>query len=41
VTGETNRIAEWDGLYKNAMVSAARMESQRAYGGSRIRIRAR
>jgi len=41
VTGESNRIAEWDGLYKNAMVSAMRMESQRAYAGSRIRIRAR
>ena len=41
VIGESNRIAEWDGLYKNSMVNAMRLESQRAYGGSRIRMRAR
>lgn len=41
VIGESSRIPEWDGLYKNAMVSAMRMESQRAKGGSPLRIRAR
>lgn len=41
VTGETNRIPEWDALYRASLINAHRMETQRAMGGSRIRIRAR
>jgi hypothetical protein len=41
VTGESRRIPEWDAKYKTAVGNANRLERERAYGGSRIRIRAR
>ena len=41
VTGETQRIPEWDAKYKTAVGNANRLEQERAYGGSRIRMRAR
>lgn len=41
VTGESNRIQEWDAKYRTAVGNANRLERERAYGGSRIRVRAR
>jgi hypothetical protein len=41
LTGETNRIQEWDAKYRSAVGNANRLERERAYGGSRLRMRAR
>lgn len=41
VIGQSGRIAEWDAKYKTAVGNANRLERQRAYGGSRLRARAR
>lgn len=41
VTGESKRIPEWDAKYRSAVGNANRLERERAYGGSRIRMRAR
>lgn len=41
LTGESKRIPEWDAKYRSAVGNANRLERERAYGGSRIRMRAR
>lgn len=41
VIGQSGRIAEWDAKYRTAVGNANRLERERAYGGSRIRMRAR
>lgn len=40
VIGQSARISEWDAKYKTAVGNANRLERDRAYGGSRIRMRA-
>lgn len=40
VIGESGRIPEWDAKYKTAVANANRLEHQRVYGGSRLRMRA-
>lgn len=39
--GQSGRIAEWDAKYKTGVGNANRLERERVYGGSRIRMRAR
>lgn len=41
VIGQSGRIQEWDAKYRTAVGNANRLERERAYGGSRIRMRAR